>query len=358
MELGIVEIILLTCLANSIFFLLFVLLGAGSRTKANIAVTLFIFLTSVNFASWIAVPQLASKYDWFCLGRFPVLYFLGPLVYSFSKSLFLTGESQKVKWSNYSPGFLDILHATILWVYVYFFAFERKFDILFHVLTLHVYESLAIVFNGYFVYKSIQLFFSKKSTHPRLQHVFLLIVIIFFLWIGNFLADLAVYPDQVPDSMFYPSWIIMTYLNLYLGYHFILRPERRISYLTAGQDHSQKQEDLAERFQKLMDEEKVYRHPSLSLPRLASELGVGTDAISKMLKFHFKTTYYDIINKYRVGDVISRFEKGDNVRYTIHTIAEESGFRSKTTFIKAFKKETGMLPRSYLSSTQQVKGSS
>ncbi len=61
-------------------------------------------------------------------------------------------------------------------------------------------------------------------------------------------------------------------------------------------------------------------------------------------------SYYDFINHQRIQEVIERFKSGDDQLLTIQTIAEEAGFRSKTTFIKAFKKETGMLPKSFISS--------
>ena len=269
MELGIVEIVLMTSLVNSIIFLAFVLFTPRKHSKANRILTLFIFLTSLNFASWIILPYLAANYAWICLDRFPVVFFLGPPLYSFSKSLFINNPRRKEKSTSYLAGYLDVLLTTILWIYIYFFSLEEKFDILFDVLTLHIYETLAVVYNAFFVYRSIKLFLSGNTSHPRLRHVFMIIVVIFFLWIGTFLADVAVYPSQVPDSTFYRLWILMVYLNLYLGYHFILNPERSISYLTsANKSAIADSSDLAASLQHLMQEEKLFRNPSLTLTNI------------------------------------------------------------------------------------------
>lgn len=353
MDLGIVEIILMTSLVNSAFFMLLILSSPKRNNRVNRTLTMFIFLTSLNFASWILVPYLTYNYDWVCLDRFPVIYFLGPYIYAFSRALFSTNGNRKTGMSIFTGGFVDIFLTVTVWIYIYFFAIEDKFEILFDPLTLLVYEAIAILYNGYYLYQAIRIALNSPSSIPRLVHVFIIIVIIFFLWIGLFLADVSVYPSQLPDAAFYPMWLLMLYLNLYLGYHFIMQPIKSIEYMMSETKPSNvKIADLADRLQEVMKQDKLFRKSDLSLAVVAAQLNVASATLSLVLKEHFRCNYYDFVNDFRVQDTIERFENGEDRQYTIKTIAEEAGFRSKTTFIKAFKKKTGMLPKEFISSTR------
>lgn len=353
MELDIVEIILMTSLVNSIFFLILIFLTPKRYNRANLALTLFIFLSSLNFASWILIPYLAVDYEWFCIDRFPVVFFLGPLLYAFSQEIFGSTTKKILVLKTLFAGYIDIVATLLLCLYIYFVAPEEKFEILFDSLTLHIYEGLAILWNAFYIYKAIRVFLNGNSDLPRFKHIFIVIVIIFFLWIGSFMADVAVYPSEMPDSSFYPLWILMVYLNFYLAYHFILNPVKSVKLLTADSKPSTaKMLDVTGRLEDLMLNEMLFRRPDLTLVFVAAELHVSTAILTQVLKEHFKVSYYDFINEYRVDDALKRFENGDDKRYTIKTIGEEAGFRSKTTFIKAFKNKTGMLPKDYISSSR------
>ena len=358
MQFGIIEIILLTSLINSFFFLGLIHFRKGKYNSVNDSLAMFIFLTSVNFASWIILPYWTWQFEWVCLDRFPVIFFIGPYIYLFSRAVLENPKKGFRKHKLFIVGYLDILVTILLWIYLYFFAIEEKFEILYDTATLLTYEALAVVYTGYFVYLSIKLFINGNTNIPRLRHVFILIVVIYFLWMGTFLADAAVYPSQLPDSAFYPTWISMVYLNFYLAYHFILNPTRSLLLVTRDKKtESSKTLDLAYGLKELMQKKRLYRKPDLSLAFLATEIGTSSSSLTEVLKEHFRLTYYDFINQYRVQDAIERFKKGDDRKYTIKTISEEAGFRSKTTFIKAFKKEMGMLPKEYISSVQQKESS-
>ncbi len=358
MDFGIVEIILLTSLVNSFFFLGLIQTSKKRYSSANNALAMFIFLSSVNFASWIVLPYWVEDYEWVCLDRFPVLFFLGPYIYIFSKTLFGSSEEGIKRHKLFIGGYLDLLITLTLWIYIYFFAIEEKFNLLYDTFTLLTYELLALLYTGYFVYLSIKQFLNGNTNIPRLKHVFILIVVIYFMWVGTFLGDAAVYPTQLPDSAFYPTWILMVYLNFYLAYHFILNPTRSLSLITGNKKiTSPKTLDLACNLKELMQEEKLYKKPDLSLAFLAAKLKTSSSSLTEVLKEHFRLSYYDFINQYRIEDTIERFKVGDDRKYTIKTISEEAGFRSKTTFIKAFKKEMGMLPKEYISSVQHKESS-
>ena len=71
--------------------------------------------------------------------------------------------------------------------------------------------------------------------------------------------------------------------------------------------------------------------------------------LSMVINKGFGMNFNDWVNKYRLEEIKSLFEKGEHKRQTLLSIAFECGFNSKATFNRAFKKSTGLTPREWLS---------
>jgi AraC-like DNA-binding protein len=97
----------------------------------------------------------------------------------------------------------------------------------------------------------------------------------------------------------------------------------------------------------LMDNEKPYLDPLLSLNGLARQLHLSTKELSQIINECFAMNFSDFINSFRVKEVIRLFEQ-DTENRTILDISLEAGFNSKSTFNHVFKKTTGLSPRDYL----------
>ena len=103
------------------------------------------------------------------------------------------------------------------------------------------------------------------------------------------------------------------------------------------------------RLEKIMQEEKSYQDPELSLTQLAKALQTNPSLVSMVINKGFSMNFNDWVNKYRLEEVKSLFEKGEHKKQTLLSIAFECGFNSKATFNRAFKKATGLTPREWLS---------
>lgn len=101
-----------------------------------------------------------------------------------------------------------------------------------------------------------------------------------------------------------------------------------------------------------MQQEKPYLNPQLSLPLLSSELNIPVHQLSKIINEKFGCNFFDFINNYRVQEVKEKLsdEKYDN--FSLLGIAFDSGFNSKSTFNRIFKKETGKTPSEYKNSLE------
>ena len=94
----------------------------------------------------------------------------------------------------------------------------------------------------------------------------------------------------------------------------------------------------------LMEKEKLYKNPYLTLPELAKKLKLSANTLSQVLNGYCGQTFYNFVNTYRVEEVISMMRDPENDGKSILKLSIEAGFNTKSTFNNIFKKQTGMTP--------------
>jgi len=98
--------------------------------------------------------------------------------------------------------------------------------------------------------------------------------------------------------------------------------------------------------EKVLADDKIYLNQDLRLKDLADKLGTPNHTISQVLNQFMDTTFFDLINKYRVMEAKKLIDS--NPQYTLLQIAYDSGFNNKTSFVNSFKKFEGRTPSSFL----------
>jgi AraC-like DNA-binding protein len=97
----------------------------------------------------------------------------------------------------------------------------------------------------------------------------------------------------------------------------------------------------------VMEKERPWRNPDLTLADLAERLGTSPHKLSEVLNSQVDQTFYDFVNGYRVREVQRRIAAGDAERMKILSLALDAGFASKSTFNVVFKKHTNQTPSTY-----------
>lgn len=108
---------------------------------------------------------------------------------------------------------------------------------------------------------------------------------------------------------------------------------------------------LLEQLTSVMTEEKLFINPKLKISDLAEKMGVHSYKLSYLFNQHMQCSFYDYINDYRVLEFKKLIEKGEHKSYSINALMEKCGFTSRSTFFRYFKKNTGMTPNEYISSS-------
>lgn len=98
----------------------------------------------------------------------------------------------------------------------------------------------------------------------------------------------------------------------------------------------------------LMDSEKLYLDPFLTLKVIADRLNTNTKYLSQVVNHQTQNNFQFFINVYRVEEVKSKISSDDYRHLTLYGIALQCGFKNKSTFYKVFREVTGITPRAYL----------
>ena len=93
--------------------------------------------------------------------------------------------------------------------------------------------------------------------------------------------------------------------------------------------------------------QKAYLNKSISLQQLAALSGIRANVVSEVLNKFYQKNFYDFINELRAKEVLIRLQDNTFAHLTIDALAEECGFKSKSTFYQSFKKITGQTPTQY-----------
>jgi AraC-like DNA-binding protein len=98
---------------------------------------------------------------------------------------------------------------------------------------------------------------------------------------------------------------------------------------------------------KLMEEDKLYQEPELTLQQLSEKLQMPNYLVSQAINEGLKKSFYDLINGYRIEEAKRLLLDPRNMNYTVLSVGFEAGFNSKTTFNTVFKKFTGLTPTEF-----------
>jgi PAS domain S-box-containing protein len=105
---------------------------------------------------------------------------------------------------------------------------------------------------------------------------------------------------------------------------------------------------LYDQLKQLLEADKLYLNPELSLKTVADLLNTNTKYLSQVVNHQAGINFQQFINLYRVKEAKHKIVKDSLSNLTLYGIALQCGFKNKSTFYKVFKEVTGYTPKDFV----------
>lgn len=359
------NIIILATIFVGVTFSMLLIFTQRINQKANVFLGLVLVIITLWMAWVLGIDFDMDRYfpNW---SLFPLQYSLGlgPLIYLYVKKL--SDSSFKIKPNiliHFVPLLLElgihyllIRESLMLGIPTYGTSIFFQFNPVIQLLA----TSSILVYLGASL-KEIKKFDSwlkdnysdvYKYQLNWLKRLLILFTFFWLLWIPYSLIDYFVYDYLLDTRDYYPLYICLAGITIWLGAEAFLRPELIIME-PMGFMPSKKENPSIELMnagtwlQNQMEINLFYRNSELTLKSLAEELDIHPHELSKITNNVLGKSFNDFVNEYRVQDFMTKLKDPKYANITLLGIAFDSGFNSKTTFNRTFKNITGKSPLEY-----------
>lgn len=166
---------------------------------------------------------------------------------------------------------------------------------------------------------------------------------------------------NIPTAVWVGLITLASCLVLIYSYTRLLSKYRRMKEAQQRKEQEQQREkyarsrieettasDISRKLVDYMQQDKPFLNPDLKLQDVAKAVGCSSVELSQVLNIHLNTNYTDFMNQYRVEEFIARVQDKSASKFTLATLSEQSGFSSRTSFFRSFKKLKGKTPAEYI----------
>ena len=108
-------------------------------------------------------------------------------------------------------------------------------------------------------------------------------------------------------------------------------------------------ENIAEKIELIMVNDKPFLSADFSFDDLVVLLAVPKNLVQRCLTEHLNTKFTDLRSHYRIRHAKELLCDTSNQNITIEAIGFESGFTTRSSFYRAFKEQTGITPKEFVS---------
>ena len=126
----------------------------------------------------------------------------------------------------------------------------------------------------------------------------------------------------------------------------LLKKRNHGKYKTSPLDKD-KIDKIKQKIGNYMEENKPYLNPNLKISDLSNLLDLPTHYLSQVINQEFGTNFFEFINAYRVEEAKDIIRDNSNGDFKLIKVAFDSGFNSKSSFNRVFKKHVQLTPSQF-----------
>lgn len=195
---------------------------------------------------------------------------------------------------------------------------------------------------------------SSYPTYGWLRNLLLLMSGLTILLLANITLDYGMNYGQANFFHWQLFYFLMTVIVYYIGFQASKQTTLSLpaAVITGKTDpvapvSPEKLLQVRTAIEVLLEKEKIYRNPTITLAEMARRLDVSANVLSFTISKSYEKNFRDLINEYRVEEVKDKLASGHLSHLSILGIALDSGFNSEASFYRVFKKHTHRSPKEF-----------
>lgn len=325
------------------------------------------FLATILF--FFSYRLIVEICHFFGLGRYDTWYYIflemnwiyGALIYFFVRCYTHPNFRWKPSyWVHFIPVFVEIVWSFFIKSQNFYWDGTREslswlgyygYIAWMHYPTMYLVSGVLILWYSYKSWNLLKHSVSQEEFRPIqgklnwIKRVVIALAIFSVLFTLTTLIDFLFF-DYAFNFFGYPIFIIMAGITYWLGIEgFSRRNEQAFKTSTPLSEEEKKQlTTIAQQLETLMNEEALYKDPSLTLSGLSRKLNIKPYLLTKTLNTVLNKKFTDYINEHRIEEVKKLLSDPKNDNLTLLALAYDAGFNSKASFNRAVKKITGKPP--------------
>jgi len=150
--------------------------------------------------------------------------------------------------------------------------------------------------------------------------------------------------------LWFCSGILVVAGCIFLVYRLLARKSGEEEDIGTSEAAKKSHQELQEQISKLIEEKELFKKKDIRLSDIASELATNRTYVSLIINSSLGTSFSDLINSYRIEHAKKLMAEQPKMSHS--DIAEQSGFSSRTSFLRTFKAKTGMSPKEWKESNR------
>lgn len=332
--------------ANRILGLLFL-----SIALTNVSLSIYSFYSPL-------VPHLLKIHV-------PIQYLIPPLLYFYLQALFNSNFRFKTLYFiHFSPSLLFVLYEFNFFISSASEKLEWYQNLS---LTLTHHYILAALFYFQFIVYLVLIAFMHFPAYKHLKpidkyaanlrkwtkEIFIVVILLLLInIIPVFVNPRYVLLVTVISSVFYMLILYKVFFDHSVFINIqnsqqVIKEQIDILNKPGSKFDSEFEKELEFKLNNILNIEKAYLNPELTLPELAKLMNITYHQLSRFINENKKTNFNDLINEMRIDEVKEQLLLKDNQKLTIEAIGLKVGFNSKAAFYNAFKKFTNSTPSAF-----------
>jgi AraC-like DNA-binding protein len=366
-------IILTICIVVQLCLLIvFLLTSSRGKRSSNVLLASFFLLLIINLADGIlAYAGLFTKYPSLAHLEDGFVFLFGPVLYLYTQSIIY--RDFKLNWK-------DLWHAApflVLTVFyqVYYHMQSAEYQLQIQKSILERSLPVSFYFFAFLIYAHVATYILLSFRHlgyyrHRIRDSFSSLEKINLGWLSFMLSAFAflllisfVY-TFVPvvglrewfDPLFISAFIFIFFFAIAIVWQGLRQPQifsgieqpaEKAEPKYAGSIGDDERRNLLEISRRLMEEEKIFLDPELTLDKMAAKTPFSQKRLSQLINDSYGQNFFDFVNSFRIREAEKLLRQTAQSRQTILEVMYACGFNSKSSFNTIFRQKTGMTPSDY-----------